>query len=113
MKALIVEDEIDLLDYLRTTLMTAGHVVTVAETSSMAMSRIREYRYDVILLDYCMPGFDPVEFVKSARERDPEARIILMSAVDKIEEAAKLLGCAAYLRKPFEPEHVIAAISIS
>ena len=62
--------------------------------------------WDAVLLDQRMPGMDGLETLRQLKERDPEARIIMITAYASIELAveAMKLGATDFVRKPMTPE---------
>ncbi len=68
---------------------------------------------DLVFMDITMPIMDGLEAVKLIKEFDPQAKIIMLSAMgdDEIVKQAKELGIDIFLKKPFDDYKIISAIS--
>ncbi len=110
-RILIVDDEKDMLEGLERVLSyeLEGVDITVSESSRRAVDLIRQTRYDLILMDVCMPEMDGPDLMAAAQKIDPHATVILMTAFGSIEMAVKAIKNGAYdfITKPFDiPELV-------
>jgi DNA-binding response OmpR family regulator len=112
-RALIVEDDPDLLVVLRINLHAAGFDIALAGDGRTALSRIEAENPDVVLLDVMLPGIDGWEVLRELHHRHHPAAVIVCSAKRNIEdmERADELGAVAYLTKPFDIDQVIEAVS--
>jgi DNA-binding NarL/FixJ family response regulator len=88
------------------------HVVAEAANGLEAVQAFERYRPDVTLLDLRMPVMEGVEAVKQIRERDPSARVIVLTTYDTDEEIARALkaGAKAYVLKDISAHSLIACI---
>lgn len=71
-----------------------------------------EYHPGLVLLDISMPGPDGIEVLKTLKSRDPNAFVIMCSAIGqeiKIKEAIES-GASDFIVKPFNPEQIKAAL---
>ena len=68
-RILVVDDEPQLRRVLRSTLSALGFVVADAETGEAAFERLREEKFDLVLLDINMPGLSGLETCRAIRER--------------------------------------------
>lgn len=102
MRILIVEDEQAVADSLAFLLSQEGHVVSVAETGPLALSRVQTRQPDLILLDLMLPGLNGLEVCRTIR-RSARTPIIVVSArsaeVEKV--VAFEAGADDYIVKPF------------
>ena len=101
-RILHVEDDNALADLVKETLAQDGSEVEVCGDGAVAMKKIASHtRYDLLLLDYDLPGVNGVQLVKHARRFFHRRRtpIILLSALLD-EGAARKAGADAFLRKP-------------
>ena len=80
----------------------AGHTVVTATSSRMGMAQSREKSFDVALIDLGLPDSLGYEVIARLHTRDPDIKIIAMSAteVDNVPDAIDR-GAAGILRKPF------------
>jgi CheY-like chemotaxis protein len=104
-RILIVDDEKQLVYYLRQTLSLEipESEVDAAYSGEEALSRLAAQAYDLILADLRMPGFDGLELIKGVRYLDANVPIVLMTGYGSgsIEREASRLGVNHYVEKPF------------
>lgn len=109
-KILIVEDDIDLLTRLRDQLKAEKFFVEAVQTGRDAVEHLRFYRYDLIILDWLLPGASGLEVCKQFRDMGGTTPVLMLTArgelVDK--EQAFTLGADDYLTKPFQPRELLA-----
>lgn len=70
---LVVEDDVDVADLIRTVLTTGGHDVEVAGDGRAGLAAANARRPDVVLLDWMMPGMSGLEVSRTARRRELRA----------------------------------------
>ena len=101
-RVLLVDDEEEFVLALAKRLRTRGIVVDTAFRGEAALERVKEARYDVIVLDLMMPGMDGIETLTEVRKLDPDVRVILLTGHGTVQvgvEAMKL-GATDLLEKP-------------
>ncbi|HTM02736.1 MAG TPA: response regulator transcription factor [Vicinamibacterales bacterium] len=88
------------------------HVVAEAENGADALSAYEQYQPDVTLLDLRMPVMEGVEVVRRLRERDPQARVIVLTTYDTDDEISRALkaGAKAYVLKDISADGLVACI---
>ena len=103
-RMLIVEDELALNNCLQEFFRLKGFSVTSAFSGEEAVERLEEGPVDVILLDVLLPGLTGIEVLRWAKERYPEVKAIVVTAVDdeKVQETARRYGADAVISKPFD-----------
>jgi NarL family two-component system response regulator LiaR len=87
-------------------------VVGEAENGRDAAYRVQQLRPDVILMDLVMPEMDGIEAIRRIKDRQPEARILVLTTFageDKIFPAVKA-GALGYHLKDSHPEELVQAI---
>jgi two-component system KDP operon response regulator KdpE len=108
---LIVEDEPPIRRLLRTTLSAHDYRVLEATTGAEAMSALRHYRPDLVLLDLGLPDIDGLALIAKIRALGPVPIVVLSSRGD---EAAKVTaldsGADDYVTKPFGADELLARI---
>ncbi len=104
LRILVVDDEPDAVELLQEFLLIKGYEVLTATNGEEALIKIKEARPHAILLDIRMPDMNGLEVLKRAREIDPEAGIIMMTAVtaEETTRQALELGAFDYITKPFD-----------
>ncbi|KZN48480.1 response regulator [Pseudoalteromonas luteoviolacea] len=110
-KVLIIEDEEKLAVILGKYLAQAGYEFDIVMDGADALSRVRTFAPDIILLDLMLPSVDGIEICTQVR-RDSEVPIIMTTA--KVEEIDRLLGLEVgaddYVCKPYSPKEVVARV---
>lgn len=103
MKILIVEDEPELRETIRISLIKEKFVVETAEDYSTAMMKINDYDYDCILLDIMLPGGSGLDLLKELKQLRRSDSVLIISAKDSLEDKiyGLDLGADDYLTKPF------------
>lgn len=113
-RVLIVDDAAFMRLSLRMILERNGfEVVGEAENGAVGVKKYKELKPDVVTMDITMPVMDGIHGLKEIMEFDPQAKVIMVSAVGQkpyICEAV-LLGSKSFIVKPFKEEHVVKVIS--
>jgi DNA-binding NtrC family response regulator len=105
-RILVVEDDTTIRVTLAEVLGKLGHEVVQAETGGEAIERAERENFDLVLLDLHLPDIHGLEVLKSLREADGEALVVVMTAFPEIRTAIASLKAGAYdyLNKPFDLE---------
>ncbi len=108
-KILVVDDDPIIRDMMRDILDFEGYSISTARNGHEALQMLRSEQDFLVFLDILMPGMSGQELC-AALEAEPQLRkrhiIVLMSALDNLEEATSL-NADAILQKPFLVEDVI------
>jgi two-component system, OmpR family, copper resistance phosphate regulon response regulator CusR len=116
MRILIAEDETAIAGFLKDGLKEEGFAVDVATNGrqglEMAMANLNEY--DIILLDWMMPGVSGIEICRTIRKENTVVPIIFLTAKDTVDDTVFGLesGANDYLKKPFAFEELLARIKV-
>jgi two-component system KDP operon response regulator KdpE len=110
-RILVVDDEPQIRRVMRTTLSSHGFVVNDARSGEEAIEKLRQERYDLVLLDMNMPGMGGMDACRAIREQWDLGIVILTvrnSERDKID--ALDAGADDYVTKPFSMPELLARI---
>jgi two-component system response regulator (stage 0 sporulation protein F) len=102
---LVVDDDPSVLATYRRLLTRAGYeTLTEADPCKVLENGYENHRLDLVLLDYKMPGMDGLTLLAKLRQRECQARCILLSAYlnDDVRNQAKMLGVDRVLEKPID-----------
>ena len=113
MKVLVVEDEPNVVSFIRRGLMEAGHEVSVAMDGITALQMIKSDLPDLALFDIMLPGMNGIELCRQVRALKIKLPIIMLTALGTTENVVSGLenGADDYLVKPFIPEELLARLS--
>lgn len=112
MKILVIEDNPQLSETIRTFLEKERYVVETASRQSEAAGKIADYDYDCILLDVMLPDGSGLDILRELRRHGRQGNVIVVSAKDAVEDkvAGLELGADDYLAKPFHLAELAARI---
>ncbi len=110
-KILIVDDEKSILKALRMTLEDKYRIVS-AEKGSRAIKLFQEEKPDLILLDIGLPDINGIEVLKAVKEKDPDALVIMVTAVEEVKTIVESirLGAYDYLVKPINSQELFLTV---
>ncbi len=112
MRALVVEDDSDLLDLLTYALRREGYTVLSAMDGQQALKRWEDEAPDIVLLDANLPKTDGYEVCRRIRH-DGKVPVIMLTARDEEEDVLRgfRLGADDYITKPFSARQLIARMT--
>src|SRR5712692_2167207 len=112
MQILVVEDEQRMADLLERTLGEEGHQVVVARDGREGFEIARDSPFDVIVLDWMLPGMDGLAVARKLREGRNRTPILMLTARDSTTDTVKGLDSGAddYLTKPFSIDVLLARL---
>ncbi len=111
-KILIIEDDKHLALGLEFNLRSEGFQVLVCEDGEAGLKAIAENEFDLILLDWMLPGIDGIEVLRALRKTQVFTPVLLLTARDAKEDIVEGLenGADDYLAKPFDINILFARI---
>ncbi len=106
---LIIEDGQSQREMLKDFLEGEGHSAAVAGSGETGLEMVRKDHFDLILLDYKMPGMNGIEVLEAVKGINPEIDVIMMTAFGTIETAVGAMksGAADYITKPIDLEDLL------
>lgn len=108
---LVVDDDLDLCENLWDLLRSREIRVCTAHDSAQAVERLREARYQAVLIDMKLPGSDGCSMFRTVRTVDPHARTVLVTGfhpeTEPLIEVALAEGADAVCYKPFDSHALI------
>lgn len=116
MNILIVDDEKDLVEFLKNRLVLKGHSVDVAYDGKDALEKAKSDRYDIVFSDHNMPEMTGVELIRHMKNNKLKAKIAVITGYQESDEYfMKTVGADEYLTKPVQMqdvENIIAKYSV-
>ena len=114
-RILLIDDEDDILEFIRYNLTKAGYEVYTARNGAEGLQQAAAHRPHLILLDMMMPVMDGIETCRALR-RDPalkETMVVFLSALGEEEQQLAGFGAGAddYIPKPFRPRELLARVA--
>ena len=107
-KILIVDDELIMRESLAGWLERDGHVVQTAASGEEALEKIKETQFNIFLVDIKMEGMSGLDVLRSVKESDPDADVVMITAYGSIPSAIEAMkdGAFDYMLKPFDPNEL-------
>jgi CheY-like chemotaxis protein len=101
---LVVDDDAALLSLLKMRMESMGHTVDTAENGWDGLTKLEHADYDVVLLDYMMPGITGLTVLQYIQERHPSVPVVMMTGHTSSHVPAQALaaGARACLIKPVD-----------
>ncbi|HEX5365277.1 MAG TPA: response regulator transcription factor [Acidimicrobiales bacterium] len=116
-RVLLVEDDPNIVDLVRSNLVVRGYAVDVATSGDGAADRVGDdlpdaVRPDIVLLDLMLPGTDGFEVCRAVRERSSVGIIVVSARAGEGDKVRALnLGADDYMTKPFGVDELLARIT--
>lgn len=111
-RVLVVDDEAATRHLTRTVLARAGFRVKVAKDGVEALRRLRDEKFDLVLLDVWMPRIDGLTVLERIRKRKARPKVVVMTSDDAPETLLRAIRqqSSDYVHKPFEPAALVARV---
>jgi len=113
-RIMIVDDAMFMRVTLKNILTKEGHeIVGEAENGEDAVARYAELKPDIVTMDITMPKMDGIAAVREIIGQDPNARIIMCTAMGQKNMVLEAIqaGAKDFVVKPFQPERVVEGIT--
>jgi signal transduction histidine kinase len=111
LRILVVDDEQAVREVLAETLEEFGHAVVRAATGEEGLRQFAPGRFDLVVVDYAMPGMNGAEFAGAVRAASPEQKLLFATGYADTAAIEAAAGDAPVLRKPFRPADVAEAVA--
>lgn len=112
-RILVIDDELNIRRMIRLALQHVGHTVELAPDGPEGLGLFGNGQdWDLVLLDQRMPGMEGLEVLREIRQRDPGAKVIMITAFGTIDLAVDAIkaGATDFLRKPFTADILRGAV---
>ncbi|MEM7063575.1 MAG: two-component system response regulator RppA [Cyanobacteria bacterium P01_B01_bin.77] len=112
MRILLVDDETELTEPLSRVLQREGYTVKVAHDGEMGYDLAVDGEFDLLILDWMMPGLSGLEMCQQLRSQHLTTPVLFLTAKDTLDDRVEGLDAGAddYLVKPFELRELLARV---
>lgn len=111
-RVLIVEDDPNIVDLIRSNLLVRGFDVQVSSSGSDALELIEKSEPSVVLLDLMLPTVNGFDLCREIRQQSDVGLIVVSARADESDKVRALnLGADDYLTKPFDVEELLARMA--
>jgi DNA-binding response OmpR family regulator len=113
-KILLVEDDIELAEVMKRWLTRENYTAELVSEGPEALSRMKNYHYDLIILDWQLPGMEGIDVLKQFRSAGGMTPVLMLTGKREIEDRVEGLdgGADDYLTKPFNGRELTARIRV-
>lgn len=107
-RMLIIDDEHIVLESCRKIFTAEGFEVETTENPQEGLDLVSKSKFEVILCDWKMPGFDGMDVVEELNRRSPDSAVVMISGYPSVGRATEAMkrGAMDYVSKPFTPEEI-------
>src|SRR5919204_1262585 len=111
-RILVVEDEDEIADFLVRGLREEGFTAERAADGAEGWHRLATAAWDLVLLDWWLPGTDGLTLLRRFRQADPATPVLMLTAPDAVPDRVRGLdgGANDYLCKPFAFAELLARV---
>jgi formate/nitrite transporter len=109
---LIIDDEEIVLESCRRIFSSEGFDVVITTSPHEGLKLASDTSFEVILVDWKMPGFDGMDVIEELDRRTPDSAVVMISGYPTVGRAAEAMkrGAMDYVSKPFTPEEITEAV---
>jgi CheY-like chemotaxis protein len=113
-RVLVVDDSATMRSIVRKILQASRFPMDVAEAEEgiAALQQVGSGKFDIVFLDYNMPGLNGVETLAEIKRQFPRLQVVMITSTqdEAVAEKARAAGAAAFLKKPFYPADIDAVL---
>jgi DNA-binding response OmpR family regulator len=112
-RVLLVDDEVELVNFLAERLTLREFTVSKAYTGDEALQLLDDIRIDVVILDVMLPGIDGLETLREIKKKLPLVEVIMLTGHGTLETAVEgmKLGAYDFLFKPVDTKILVEKIA--
>jgi signal transduction histidine kinase/CheY-like chemotaxis protein len=110
-RVLVVDDDKLVRRFVSECLRSLQYHVTEAENGALGLATVDRGRFDLLVVDFAMPGMNGAEVARAAQERQPGIKVLMVSGYADSAAVEAALGTARLLRKPFDLAELGAAVA--
>ncbi|MCE9547126.1 MAG: response regulator transcription factor [Planctomycetia bacterium] len=112
LRILVIEDEAEIADFILRGLREEGYVAEHAAEGNAAWTLMESSKWDLILLDWWLPGPDGLQLLHRLREKDLDTPVLFLTARDAVSDKVRGLDAGAddYVCKPFTFAELLARV---
>lgn len=109
---LFVDDDPDLREIVTDQLTASGYDVDAAEDGEIAIDRLQQKKYEVVLLDITMPNKNGMDVLRFTKDNSLTCKVIMLTGMVGLSVAIESikLGAADYITKPYNMDYLLASI---
>jgi DNA-binding NtrC family response regulator len=113
LSVLVLDDEPIVIKSLKMALRKIGCTVEIFQDPELALSRLEEKNFDIVVTDVVMGDIDGIQVLEHVMERSPDTKVIIMTAFAMMEMARKAMdrGAFDFIAKPFDTEEIRAIVA--
>lgn len=111
-RILVVDDEAVIREAMRRILETEGYQAEVAPSGHLALEKLQEEDFHLVISDLKMPGMNGMDVLKAIKILQPEVPVIIITGYSTIDSAVDAMknGAFDYLSKPFSPDQILEKV---
>lgn len=113
-RVLVVDDSGTMRSIVRKILSGSRYALEISEAEEgiAALAQMKTGNFDLVMLDYNMPGLNGIETLAEIKRENSRVAVVLMTSTldDAIADRARAAGAAAFLKKPFFPKDIDAVL---
>ena len=110
-RVLVVDDDKLVRRFMADSLRSLQYHVMEVENGAQALAALKHERFDLLLVDFAMPGMNGADVARAAQERQPDINVLMVSGYADSAAVETALGSARLLRKPFDLAELGAAVA--
>lgn len=107
---LVIEDDHEVRQFIVESLEILGYTVQEAENGWFGLEKLQHENFDLMIVDFLMPGMNGAEVIAAVRQQYPNLSIIMATGYADMQAVEKVIGLDAVLRKPFQISDLASSV---